>query len=274
MALGGRAVVELDDVGAVLAGPGARSQCPDTGPDDDAVRLERGAQDLGIARVVGRRQARPGLDDRGRHAEAGIDLGQLAAGRAATEDDQAPWQLAGQGRLLVGPRRDLVETLDRRPLRDRPHGDDDVGPGQIVGDVVVADGDPAPFHDRGGPAIDDGADRGQCLDVAGVVRLGCVGRAVDHEVAVGRGARPLEGGRVGVMPCRVREQRLRRQAADVRATAAEPAAIDDGDRGPEVPGLVRGGLAGRSRTDDHEIVRVHGHSFRSGGGRPRCRRAS
>ena len=123
VALGGRAIVELDDVGAVLARRGPRSERPDAGPDGHAVGLERGAQDLGIARVVGGREARPGLDDRRRDAEAGIDLGQLAAGRAAPEDDQAARQLAGQRRLLVGPGDDLVEPLDRsaawRPSRRR-----------------------------------------------------------------------------------------------------------------------------------------------------------
>ena len=146
MALGGRAVVEVDDVGAVLARRGPRSERPDAGPDRHAVGLERGAQDLGIARVVGRREARPGLDDRRRDAETGIDLGQLAAGRAATEDDQAARQLAGQRRLLVGPGDDLVEPLDGRPLGDRADGDDDVRAGQLVGHRRR--GGRRPDHDR------------------------------------------------------------------------------------------------------------------------------
>ena len=133
VALGGRAIVELDDVGTVPARRGPRPQRADTGPNRHAVGLECGAQDLGIARVVGRCEPWPGLDDRRRDAEPGIDLGQLAAGRSATEDEQAAWQLAGQRRLLVGPGDDLVEALDRRPLGDRTDSDDDVRAGQLMG---------------------------------------------------------------------------------------------------------------------------------------------
>ena len=59
----------------------------------------------------------PGLDDRRRHAEPDVDLGELAAGRAAAEDEQAARQLAGQRRVAVGPGRDVVDALERRHLR-------------------------------------------------------------------------------------------------------------------------------------------------------------
>ena len=51
---------------------------------------------------------------------AGEDLGQLAAGRPATEHEQAARQLAGERRLLVRPRLDLGQALDRWHLRVDP----------------------------------------------------------------------------------------------------------------------------------------------------------
>ena len=247
---------------------------PDTGPHGHPVRLERCAKHLGIARMVGRGESRPGLDDRRRHPEPGIDLGELAAGRAATQDHQALRQFSGQRRLAVGPGRDLVETLDRRPLRNRADRDDHVRGVQLVRDTVVADRDHAATRDRADPAVDDGSGTGQGPDVRGVVGFLGAGRSVDHEVAVRGCRRPVAFGRVRVMPGGIGEQRLRRQAADVRAAPAEPLAIDDRDRGAQLARLVRGGLAGRSRPDDDEIVRIHDHSFRAGTGSPRCRRAS
>ena len=127
--------------------------------------------------MVGRRETRPGLDDRRRDAESGIDLGQLAAGRTAAEDDQAARQLAGQRRLLVGPGDAVVEALDRGSLGHGADGDDDVRAGQLVGHLVVADGDPATPRDRGAPAVDDGSGLGQRLDVRAVVGFGRIGRA-------------------------------------------------------------------------------------------------
>ena len=46
----------------------------------------------------------------------GVDLGQFAAGRAAAQDQQAARQLAGQRRLLVGPRLRLGEARRYRPV--------------------------------------------------------------------------------------------------------------------------------------------------------------
>ena len=66
--------------------------------------------------------------------------------------------------------------------------------------------------------------------------------------------REMEGGRV--------QERLRRDAADVRTAAAEPAALDDRDGRAQLPGLERRGLARGPGPDDHEIepgaARAHG----------------
>ena len=48
----------------------------------------------------------------------------------------------------------------------------------------------------------------------------------------------------------------------MRAAAAEPAAIHDGDRGAEFARLVGGGLAGRTGADDDEVEGIHGFSLR------------
>ena len=112
VALGRRSVVELDHVGAIPAGAGTSANGANTGPHDHAVPLQRGPDRLGVARMVGRRQAWPRLDDRRRHAEPGVDLGELAAGRPAAEDEQASWQLAGERRLAVGPGGDVGDPFD------------------------------------------------------------------------------------------------------------------------------------------------------------------
>src|SRR5688572_191585 len=110
MALDGRSVVELDHVRTVAPRPGPCLYGADAGPHGHAVLLECPADDVGVAWMVGRGEARSGLDDGRRYREALIDLGELAAGRAAAEDDKAAWQLPGQRRLLVGPRLRRLET--------------------------------------------------------------------------------------------------------------------------------------------------------------------
>ena len=80
--------------------------------------------------MVRRCQPRTRLDDRHRDAEARVDLRQLAARRAAAEDDQAPRQLPGQRRVPVRPGLRGVDPLEGRHLprgtqdgighRDRP----------------------------------------------------------------------------------------------------------------------------------------------------------
>ena len=172
--------------------------------------------------MVGRREPWAGLDDRRRDVEPGVDLGEFTAGRAATEDDQALWQLAGERRLLVGPRVGLAKTLDRGDLRCRTHRDDDVRGTELVVDAVMRNLDPAAADDRGLPAIDGRPGLREAVGVAGVVRFGGAGRAIDHVVAMRRGARPRIVVGVGVMLGGPVQERLRRQAADVRAARRPP----------------------------------------------------
>ena len=253
MPLDGRAIVEVDDVRAVRAGTRMRADGLDAGPHGHPVALQRRPDDVGVARVIGRREAGARLDDRRRDIEPGVDLGELAAGRTAAQDHQARWQLAGEGRLLVGPRPRLGEAIDRGDPRRRTHRDDDVRGAQLVVDAVVGDLDPATADDRGLPAIDGGACLREPVGVAGVVRFGGVGRAVDHVVAVRRGARPRVVVGVGLVLGRPVQERLRRQAADVRAAPADPAALDDSDSLAQGGGLEPGGLAARPGADDDEV---------------------
>ncbi len=253
VALRGGTVVEVDHVGAVGAGRGADPGRADAGPHDDAIAFERRPDDLGVARVVRRRQPWSGLDDGRRHTEAAIHLGQLATGRTTAQDQQAPGQLAGQGRLLVGPDVDVLDAVDRRSLRHRADGDHHVGGRELVDDIVVVDGDAAAARDGALAAVDGCARRLQRADVPRVVGIGGIGRPVDHVVTPRRGSRPGVRPRVGVVLRGAVQERLRWHAADVRARAAEPAAIDDRDRGSTGSSLVRGGFAGGPGADDDDV---------------------
>ena len=202
--------------------------------------------------MLHRDEPRTGLDDRHRHAEPGEHLGDLAAGRPAAEDEQAARQLAGERRLLVRPRLDVGQALDRRQLRRGADRDDDVGGLELVGRAVVGHRDPPATDDPGHAPVDDRAVVLERLHVRGVVGLGGARGPVDHVVASlgGAGPRVVAALRVDVGAM---EQRLRGHAADVRARPAEPPLVDDGDGRAERACLVDGGLAGRAGTDDDEV---------------------
>ena len=200
-------------------------------------------------------QPRSGLHDRHRDPEADVHLRQLAAGRTATEDDDALRQLTGERRLAVRPRVGIRQSLDRRQLRHRAHGDEHVVRFQQVCLTVVADLDPAHAHDPGRPAIRGAARILERLDMRAVVRLGGVAGAIDHEVAACRGLPP------GRVPAVVRgggmQQRLRGDASDVRARPAEPTAVDDRHTRAELARLERGSFAGGAGADDDDGEAVH-----------------
>jgi hypothetical protein len=205
--------------------------------------------------MVARQEAWPGLHDRDRHAEARVDLRKLAARRAATEHQERLRQLARERRLVVGPHAHVADPLDRRHLRHRPDRQQDVVRREPAVPVRAAHLDLAARGDARIAADDRGPDALERLDVARVVGLLGVRRTVDHVVAPLRGPPPrvvLAGG----VAARAVEQGLRRDAADVRAAAAEPEAVGDRDPCPALPGLVRRRLAGRPGADDREVVAV------------------
>ena len=85
--------------------PSRRRPRAPTAPDPEPDRRRRrggaaGRPTSAVARVLGRHQAVAGLDDRRRDPEPGVDLGELAAGRTAAEDDAG--SAAARGR--VSPR--------------------------------------------------------------------------------------------------------------------------------------------------------------------------
>ena len=224
--------------------------------------------------MLGRRQSGSRLDDGGRDAEPDVDLGELAAGRPAAEDEQAGRQLAGKRRVAVRPDRDGIDAVDGWSLRGRCRPRrrrswrSARGRRRRGGPRPARDPRSCPFPDRRRRRLrrahrtwDESSG-----SAAPAGRLTMKSRAFD--AAASRTWPGWRGaGRAG-------EERLRGQAADVRAAAAEPAPVDDRDRRAKLARLERGRLAGRSGPDDHEIERVHGHPLVVPTGSPRWRRAS
>ena len=250
-----RAVVQDDHVGLLRPDRGLGPDRPDAEADRDPVAPEGLEGRFSIARVVGRDQPGAGLDDRGRHPEAGVDLGQLDSGRAAAQDEEAGRQLPGPGRIPVRPGPDALDPLDRRDLRDRADRQEDVARFELVARVVVADLDPAR---TGQPAGAPEHGRPGLLEAAHVPAVVGIGDplAIDHVVAPVRGALP---GVVGArsVPLGSVEQGLRRDTAPERAGSAEQVAIDHGHAGAPGSRLVGGRLTGRAGADDHEVEGVH-----------------
>ena len=173
VALGGRAVGEVDDVRAVAAGAGAgrhararlrRTSTPSS-RSASATTAELRGWSVGMSRS-------PDWTIVDRDAEAGVRLGELAARRAATEDEQAPRQLAGEGGLAIGPDVDRLEARERRHLRERPDGDDHVrAPGARARRRRAGPRRRRVAGSGASPAIDDGTGLLERLDVRGVVGL-------------------------------------------------------------------------------------------------------
>ena len=147
-----RAIVEVDDVGAVRPTPARAATARTPVLTVDPVVARAPPDHLGVARVIGRGEARPGLDDDVGHAEPGVDLGELAAGRTATEDDQAARQLAGQRRLLVGP-TSMPSMPGRRwgDFETEPTATTTSRAGQLVACAVVRTLDPSAVDDPASP---------------------------------------------------------------------------------------------------------------------------
>ena len=207
--------------------------------------------------MVAREDAGIAVDERDRHAEAGVGLRQLRAGGAAAHDDQRARQLARAGALAVVPVVDGVEAHDVRDARVRADGDDDV---LAVEDALAAVGEGhahgAGTVEAGGPPDGLGADIAVALLVARIGRVVDV-LAVDHPVA--------EVGRLGpgvvatgvVHGCRV-EERLGGHAGPVGAGPAEEIAVHDRDRAPALTGQLQRGLTGCAGADDDEVEGVLG----------------
>ena len=186
MALGGRAVVEVDDVRA--AGPGRRrapaaARTPSRTVTPSA--LERRPDGLGVARdgrsarAAGRTGRSSSARRTGRRPGRARSRSGRRRGRAGSP--AARGRGSPRGSSSTGT---CLEPLERRDLRDRPDGDDDVPCPELVGDAVVGDRHaPAP-GDPAVAAIGDGAGRlerrGRARESSGSAASG---RAIDHVVA-------------------------------------------------------------------------------------------
>ncbi len=269
MALHPAAVIQLHRVALAGSRRGVHLHRSRPGSNRGSSLLQRALENGGVARMVAGQDAGVGLDDRDRHAVAGVHLGQLDAGRAATEDEEALRQLAGRRALSVRPVRDLVQSGQVGDARLRAHGHDDVGPFQLVDDVVVGHHHASRAVQAGRSADDDRADVLEPLDVEGIVGVRDAD-AVDVVVAPRRGLRPRVVAAAGVDRRRV-EQRLRGDARPERAGAADEVAVDDGHAGAALARHVGGRLTGGAGPDDDEVKPIHVRAprprSRSGGAR-------
>ena len=205
--------------------------------------------------MVARDEALARLDDRDRHAKPGEHLGQLRAGRSATQDEQAGRQLTGPGGVLVGPGPDRVDPVDRRDLRVGTHRDDHVGRAQLVALPVVADNHPARSGQGCLTPDDRRAGTFQAAHVAGVVRVVPI-LAIDHVVAPGRGPGPVVV-RAGRMALGGVQERLRGNTAPERARSAEQVAVDHRHARSASARFIGRCLAAGAGADDHEVKMVH-----------------
>ena len=123
MTFGGRAIGQVNDVRPIVARAPMRGDCASLEPDVDPVLAQRVRDDRRVARVIGGHEPVARLDDGRRDAEADVRLGELAAGRAAAENQQGFGQLAGEGRLAIRPDLDRFQAAHRWDLRERTHGD-------------------------------------------------------------------------------------------------------------------------------------------------------
>ena len=148
--------------------------------------------------MVGRGEARPGLDDRRRARRTGRRPGRARSRSGRRRGPAGCVAARGSASPLVGPRRRSRRCpAIGRPLRDRADRDDDVRARSARGVVpsCVTVTTPRPVIRRVA-AIDDGARLLERRGRGSMSSGSCgVGRPVDHVVALGRGARPLVAGR-------------------------------------------------------------------------------
>src|SRR5207249_1047756 len=144
----------------------------------------------------------------------------------------------------IRPDRDPVDAGNGRDPGAGADRDHDVAALERVGDAVVADLDPTAIGDPGLAAVAHRASLLERPEMRPVVGLGGVERPIDHPVPSLRGLPPRPGLRVLVMATGRVEERLRGDAADVGAAAAEPQPVHDRDARAAAASLLAGRLAG------------------------------
>ena len=224
----------------------------------DAVRVERLGQ-LGTSlRLLAGHEPLQRLDDVDLGAEARERLGQLGADRTAPENQHQPRQLAGERRLAVGPVVDAIETRDGRDRRRGAGADDDPAAGgqRPVPDQHGARAGEVPLPADDLRALFDERLRG--LRVVLVARY-VVGPLSD----LGEGDVPLDTGRcqcAGAV-CLGKhlggaQEGLARDAAPVRALAADELPLDHRERDPRALQLTGHPLGHRAGADADDVELV------------------
>ena len=220
----------------------------------------RAEVDLGAGPAQGRGQDLPGeggfpgqqrmlrFDQRHLRTERGVDLRQLTPGGPPAEHDEAPGQVGRAQALRGGPRRDVGQALDRRRDRLAAGRYDQVGIGQRHGRPVVAGQrhlDRARARDPAGAADHRHARAGHPARRGGIVQ------AAGHLVPAGHRVFP------GLAAGRGKQQRVRRQAGQVRGLAADQARLDQGHRLAAAYDLRGDVQAGGPAAKHHYIESIH-----------------
>jgi hypothetical protein len=178
-----RTVIEVDHVSVVGTRTRPRTYRADASAHVHARFAQARGDGVGVAGMIAGQQPWPGLNDGRGYTETRVNLCQLATGWSAAQHEQAARQLAGECRLAVGPDMDIAQAVDRRDLRRRANGDDDIARVDDLARAVRTHFHAAAAHDSRGPAKHDGAGVDECRHVARVVRFRITGSAVDHVVA-------------------------------------------------------------------------------------------
>ena len=235
------------------------------GAEGDAALAEGALQHLRRGLVLGGDQPGQGLDDGDLGAEGAPHARELDADDTAAEHDHRRRHPVEAQRLLGGDHALAVDLEAGQRAGVGAGGEHEVVPVYVASPTVTVTGagHPALALDDGDPA---GLDQpGEALEEPAHDAV-LVGVDAGHVDAVERGADPeLLGlaGRVGDLG-RV-QQRLRRDAADVQAGAAEVALLDEPDAQSELGGAEGTGIPTRTGPEDEDVEVISRHARPSPG---------
>jgi hypothetical protein len=242
-----------------------------SGNHPDAVRGQRGGDDLRGLGLLESQHAGGRLDERDVAAEAREGLGQLRPDGTPADDDERRGEVGGLQGVAVGPERGVGEPVDGRRRGRGPGVEHDAArrreaPVPDLDDPRAGEAGVAPHEAH--PGLLEALDGDRVLPVVG----GLVADAGVHEPPV----RPhLGGAGQRSHPAGVGEQvggadrHLRRDAAPVRALAADEALVDADDGETGLRGLGGQVLTAGAEADHDEVhggVGGHGPSQARGSG--------
>jgi hypothetical protein len=253
-------VLEPERDRSVRAGGGCRTTLEQ---DLDPLRFERLFQLLARERLLAAEEARAALHDRDLAPEAAESLRELDAGRAAAEHEEPRRDARGLGGLPIRPRHRVGESFDGRNERRGAGGDDDRAARlEPCRRAVPRHVDHALAREPAVAAVERRADPLQPL------HLTLVRPARGHVVALGEGRARVDPAvdgldRAGNAPRRREHvarpnERLRGDAAPVRAFAAHELALDERDRETAARAALDGDLARWTAADHDDVEFGHG----------------